>query len=390
MITADRAAEREQAQTRLDDSEQRFRLLVESVKEYAIFMLDPTGRVATWNAGAERINGYSAAEIIGHHFSRFYPVDDVRVGKCEMELEGAIRDGRFEDEGWRVRKDGTRLWANVVITALWGPQGELVGFAKVTRDLTERRRAEQERLRLAQAQEAIRLRDEFLSIVSHELKTPLAALQLQLENLRQRTRERDGDLSPRIDKIVRSGDRLGDLIESLLDVSRIATGKLALNRERFDLAEALAPVIESLSVSAEKSGCSLQVQLQPGLRGVWDRVRLEQVLTNLLSNAIKYGGGAPIDVSLAAEGDQAVLQVSDRGPGIPEAERSQIFGRFERSASLRHYGGLGVGLYVCREVVQAHGGSISVDNRPEGGARFSVRLPLRDPSNAPPDQERAP
>ena len=129
-------------------SEERFRLLVESVKDYAIFMLDPRGVVMTWNVGAERIKGYRADEIIGEHFSKFYPREDVIAGKCEMELEGATRDGRFEDEGFRIRKDGTRFWANVVITAVRDAEGVLVGFAKVTRDLTERRRAEEERLRV--------------------------------------------------------------------------------------------------------------------------------------------------------------------------------------------------------------------------------------------------
>ncbi len=142
--------ERRASEETLRRSEERFRLLVETVKDYAIFMLDPQGRVATWNVGAQRIKGYDASEIVGQHFSRFYPEEDVRGGKCELELEGAARDGRFEDEGWRIRKDGSRFWANVVITALRERNGELVGFAKVTRDLTERRAAEQERLRLGQ------------------------------------------------------------------------------------------------------------------------------------------------------------------------------------------------------------------------------------------------
>jgi PAS domain S-box-containing protein len=376
MARAERAAERQEAQQRLDESEQRFRLLVESVKEYAIFMLDPEGRVATWNAGAQRINGYLASEIIGQHFSRFYPVEDVRAGKCEMELRGAIQDGRFEDEGWRLRKDGSRFWSNVVITSLWSPDNQLVGFAKVTRDLTERRRAEEERIRLAQAQEAIRLRDEFLSIVSHELKTPLAALQLQLENLRAKTRHLDDSLGPRLDRIMASGDRLSDLIESLLDVSRIATGKLTLNPERFELGAAFRLVIEGLAATAEKAGSSIELHQEQPLEGYWDRVRIEQMLTNLLSNALKYGAGAPVEVWLRREGDQAVLEVRDRGPGIPVGEEERIFGRFERSSSLRHYGGMGVGLYVAREVVVAHGGSIGVSNLPAGGAVFTVRVPL--------------
>jgi PAS domain S-box-containing protein len=373
MVAAGRAAEL--AQDRLDQSEQKFRLLVESVKEYAIFMLDPGGRVATWNAGAARIKGYHASEIIGQHFSRFYPVDDVRAGKCEMELEGAIRDGRYEDEGWRLRKDGSRFWANVVITSLWDRDKELVGFAKVTRDLTERRRADQERIRLAQAQEAIRLRDEFLSIVSHELKTPLAALQLQLENLRNKTQHLDESLAGRLDRVMHSGDRLADLIESLLDVSRIATGRLSLNKERFDLAEAFRQVLDSMSSTADKAGSELVARLEGPLEGVWDRVRMEQVLTNLLSNALKYGAGTPVEVELRREGEEAVLEVRDRGPGVPAGDEERIFGRFERSSSLRHYGGLGVGLYVAREVVHAHGGTTHVHNHPQGGACFTVRLP---------------
>ena len=376
MATADRAAERHAAAQQLDESEERFRLLVESVKDYAIFMLDPDGRVATWNAGAERIKGYRAEEIIGQHFSRFYPVEDVRAGKCELELRGASRDGRFEDEGWRVRKDGTRFWANVVITALRDQDGELRRLRQGDARPDRAPRAEEERMRLAQAQEAIRLRDEFLSIVFHELKTPLAALQLQLESLRHKTRHLDASLGPRLNRIVTSGDRLSDLIESLLDVSRISTGKMTLNPERFELGEIVRTIIDGMDATAEKVGSIIEVHLEEPLQGYWDRVRVEQVVTNLLSNALKYGAGAPVELRLRLEEDQAVLEVRDRGPGIPAGEEERIFGRFERSSSLRHYGGMGVGLYVAYEVVVAHGGSIGASNLPGGGALFTARLPL--------------
>src|SRR5689334_23513654 len=153
-----------------------FRLLVESVLDYSIFMLDPHGVITTWNAGAVRINGYTPHEIIGQHFSIFYPSQDVDAGKCELELTVAAEKGRFEDEGYRIRKDGSRFWANVIITALRDSKGSPVGFAKVTRDLTERRMAEEERLRLARSLEANRVKDEFLAVISHELRTPLNAI----------------------------------------------------------------------------------------------------------------------------------------------------------------------------------------------------------------------
>ena len=158
------------------EESRRFRLLVESVKDYAIFILDPDGRVSTWNPGAERINGYKASEIVGQHFSRFYPRADVDSGKCERELEVATSEGRFEEEGWRIRKDGTRLWANVTITALRNREGVLVGFAKVTQDLTERKAAEDERVRLAQSQEAERRNQEFLAVMGHEMRNPLSPM----------------------------------------------------------------------------------------------------------------------------------------------------------------------------------------------------------------------
>jgi len=368
--------ERRAAEDQLRQSEERFRLIVDSVKDYAIFMLDPAGYVVTWNGGAERIKGYQAKEIIGQHFTRFYPEEDVRAGKCDLELEGALREGRFEDEGWRVRKDGSRFWANVVITAIRDSLGRHVGFAKVTRDLTERHRQEQERLELAQAQEAIRLRDEFLSIASHELKTPLTSLLLLLQSVR----DQDDVLGPRtvnrIARAARSAERLSDLIESLLDVSRIAAGQFNLSPQRFDLSEAVRESAERLREAATRAGCELVVRADHETVGTWDRLRLEQVVSNLVSNAIKYAAQSPIEVSLGQQEDTAVLQVRDWGPGIPEEALPRIFDRFERATEMRHYGGLGLGLYVVREIVQAHGGKVAVQNLPEGGACFTVRLPL--------------
>jgi PAS domain S-box-containing protein len=376
------SATAELGQTRLDtenrvrDSEQRFRLMVESVKDYAIFMLDVEGRVQTWNAGAEAIKGYRAGEIIGQHVSRFYAPEDIASGLPVRLLEAAARDGRVENEGWRVRRDGSRFWADVVITALRDAEGRLQGFAKVTRDLTERKRAEEDRLRLAQAHEAIRMRDEFLSIASHELRTPLTSLQLQLQSIRQRLGATEVPLAQRLERATRSTERLAGLIDALLDVSRISSGTMSLNLQAVDLSEVARDVAEGLLQEASTTGCSVRVDAPVPVRGMWDQLRIEQVLINLLSNAFRHAAGQPVDVRIWQEGAEARLAVEDRGPGIRPEDLERIFGRFERAASSRSIGGLGLGLYVSREIVQAHGGSIEARNRDQGGASFLVRLPL--------------
>jgi PAS domain S-box-containing protein len=357
--------------------DERFRTLVESIKDYAIFMLDPAGNVATWNIGAQRIKGYEAHEIIGRHFSVFYPEADLRAGKTEYELKVARRDGRFEDEGWRVRKDGSQFWANVGITALRDRDGALLGYAKVTRDLTERRQLEEERLRLARAQEALRLRDEFLSLASHELKTPLTVLQLQLEALHERLVGDNGATRAKLDRSERAMQRLNELVEALLDVSRIATGRFALHLEPGDLADIVATAVDRMHEAAAAAGCALSVTTHRTV-GSWDRSRIDQVVTNLVSNAIRYAAGAPIAVRVLCDdhAHAAVIEVRDGGPGLPSGKLAQIFERFERGASMRHFGGLGLGLYVVREITQAHGGEVTAENRSNGGACFTVRLPL--------------
>ncbi|WP_257453721.1 sensor histidine kinase [Archangium lipolyticum] len=377
-ITKD-LTERRKSEELMRRSEERFRLLVSSVKDYAIFMLDPEGRVVTWNSGAARLKGYSAREIVGEHFSRFYPPEELAKNKPARDLELARRDGRFEEEGWRLRKDGTTFWANVLITAMHDPAGTLLGFAKVTRDLTDHKRVEEERLRLAQTQEAVRLRDEFLSIAAHELKTPLTALLLQLQSLRNRVASLEPNIATRLGRALHSTGRLSDLIETLLDVSRISTGRLTLHPERFDLTAMVKDVAERLREAASAAGCTLLIRDGQPIEGTWDRLRIEQVLTNLLANAFKYAAGGPVELSMGREGSEALLIVTDSGPGLPEKDMPRLFGRFERAASINHYGGLGLGLYVCREIVQAHGGTISAENPPGGGARFTIRLPTEAP-----------
>ena len=355
--------------------EERFRALVSSVKDYAIFMLDPSGRIETWNAGAERTKGYTADEIVGQHMSRFYTPEDLERRLPATLLAQAEREGRVESEGWRVRKDGTRFWADVVITALVDDCGKLMGYAKVTRDLTERLRAQEEQLWLAHAEEAVRLRDEFLSIAAHELRTPLSAVQLQLQGLLERPEGLDPRIRSRVERACRSGERLVALVDTLMDVSRITTGSFNLAPSRFDLTVAVQEVVERFREHATRAGSTVTLRSDGVLDGRWDRLRIEQVITNLLTNALKYAAGTPVEITLSGTEHDVMVTVSDGGPGIPESAQERIFLRFERAAPMRNFGGLGLGLYVARQIVEAHGGEIQLERLRPKGAHFVIRLP---------------
>ncbi len=375
-------SERRKSDEQLRQSEARLRMLIDSVRDYAIFMLDPEGRVASWNPGAQSIKGYTRDEILGKHFSVFYQPDDVAAGKCDRELDIANADGRFEDEGWRVRKDGSRFWANVVLSAIRGDDGKLIGFAKVTRDLTERVRAEEERIRLAQAEEAVRLRDEFLSIASHELKTPLTSIQLQVSGLNRLLRKGvpDGEvlakLAQRAQTLDHELDRMAELIEDLLDVSRAAAGQLHLDLADVDLSALVRDATARRQDDAAAAGSTLTVDAEEDIVGRVDATRVEQVLSNFLSNAMKYGAGKPIEVHLHRRHGDAILAVRDYGIGIAAADRPRIFERFARAVPASHYGGLGLGLWIVRLIVEAMGGSVAVESELGKGATFTATLPL--------------
>jgi PAS domain S-box-containing protein len=360
-------------------TQELFRLLVENVIDYAIFMLDPGGRVTTWNPGAERLKGYTPDEIIGRHFSAFYTPADVAAGKPERGLRTALAEGRFEDDGWRVRKDGTLFWANVIITAIHDETGEHRGFAKITRDLTERRRAEGERIKLAQAEEAVRLRDEFLSIAGHELRTPLNALLLHSANLALLLRRGDADASSLLDKaasVTNQGHRLNELIERLLDVTRLSSGSLPIAPETVDLVSVVKEVIATYQPQAEQANSPLRLTAPECVSGIWDPLRLGQIVANLLSNALKHGGGKPVDLSVDTDGAVVRIAVRDYGVGIPREQQNRIFERFERGGAPRSDGGLGLGLYVVRCLAEVHHGTVTVESDLGKGSTFTVSLPL--------------
>jgi PAS domain S-box-containing protein len=365
----------------------QLRLFIESVKDYALLMLDPRGHIVSWNQGAERIKGYQAEEILGRHFSCFYPPEDVARGKPQEALRVAAREGRFEEEGWRVRMDGTRFWASVIITALYDESGQLRGFGKVTRDFTSRKHAEEQR-ELQRLREAVRARDEFLSVVSHELKTPLTPLQLKLTGL-LRAAEKDPGASLPGTRVARELEvarqqvrKLAELIDGLLDVSHLSVGMLELHRTRVDFSALVREVVVRYEPQAAQAGCHIGVEAAAPVEGTWDRSRLEQVTTHLLTNALKYGAGKPIHVRVSAEGGQAVLSVRDEGIGIAPEDHSRIFDRFVRAVPDRNYGGLGLGLFIAHQVIEAHGGSLHVESALGRGSTFTVRLPLGEPPGA--------
>ncbi|AEI66537.1 PAS domain-containing sensor histidine kinase [Corallococcus macrosporus] len=363
------------------DTADQLRLLIESVTDHAILTLDVSGHVVSWNPGAERIKGYRADEILGQHFSRFYPPEARARNKPQRGLDVATREGRFEEDGWRVRKDGSRFWANVVITALFDETGRLRGFGKVTRDFTARYQAE-ERREMDRLREALRIRDDFLSVASHELRTPLTPLQLKLTAMRRAVdNAQGGTLSSErvgrdLDMAVRQVRKLVELVDDLLDVSRISVGQLKLERTPADLRELLREVIARYQPQATQAGSTVELDAPAPVQGEWDTRRVEQVLTNLLSNALKYGAGKPVHVRLREEGGQARLSVRDEGIGIAPEALPHIFDRFMRAVSGRNYSGLGLGLYIAHQVTTAHGGGIEVHSELGRGSTFNVWLPL--------------
>jgi PAS domain S-box-containing protein len=378
-------------------SEERFRLLVEGVSEYAIFMLDPNGRVSTWNSGAERIKGYTADDIIGQHFSIFYPEDARESRWPDHELQVAAETGKFIDTGWRLRKDGTTFWANVTITALRDEKGLLLGFAKLTRDLTQAKRVEaiesanQQREELLDAernarmtaQRATRLKDEFLATLSHELRTPLSAILGWTQILLRAESSKGPDEQKRaIEVIDRNARAQVKLIDDLLDLSRIMTGKLRLDLHQVSFASVIEAAVDSAKPSADVKGIRLKAILGSSSQDIVsaDSARLQQVVWNLLTNAIKFTPkGGQVQVLLQRVNSHLELSVSDTGIGIPANYLPHVFDRFSQkdSSTTRAFGGLGLGLAICRQLVELHGGVIRVASQGEGkGATFSVQLPL--------------
>ncbi|HUP05753.1 MAG TPA: PAS domain S-box protein [Caldimonas sp.] len=497
-------SERRRQEERLRDSERSLRLLIEGVQDYAIFRLDPTGRISSWNAGAQRLKGYTPQEIIGRHFSVFYTPEAVATGWPDEELRRAARDGRFEDEGWRVRKDGSLFWANVVITAI-RDEGKLDGFSKITRDLTERRAHEEalreseenlrllvegvqdhafflvdewgrirtwnagcerllgfptdaavgsniallytredseagrpqvdmalarhdgrfqastwrrradgsrfwaettvtavvggperrgfvaivrdltERRRVEELEKEGRQLNEFIAMLSHELRNPLTPISHAVRIL-DRLNERPETMWCAA-MIGRQVTHLSRLVDDLLDVSRILNGKVGLHRERLDLNHIVEEATEAMRAEAESAGHALVLSPSPEPLPIdADSTRLVQVFNNLIVNAVKYTPrGGRIDVDLRRDGAVAVARVRDNGVGLSEALLQTAFKPFVQGARglARESGGLGMGLALVKTIVDLHGGAVMAQSAgTDRGATFTITLPLATASGA--------
>ncbi|MBC7803706.1 MAG: PAS domain S-box protein, partial [Candidatus Parcubacteria bacterium] len=361
----------------LRESEERFRLLVEGVQDYAIYMLSPDGVVTSWNLGARRIKGYAASEVIGKHFSRFFETAEIQAGRPWNELATAREHGRFEDEGWRLRKDGTRFWARVVLTALHDNSGVLRGFAKVTQDLTQRRNAEA-------TEEASRRLNDFIAVLAHELRNPLAPIRNSVRLLE--TVGADPAALAKVRGIIdRQSGQLARIVDDLLDINRITRGALTVSRRPLDMREVVSRAVEAARPGIESAGHALELRIpEDACRVEGDEVRLGQALTNILNNAACYtdpGGRISLAMTRIVGAGAPMLEVSvrDTGRGIDAPLLGSIFGMFfqGRAAVERPQAGLGVGLALARTIVELHHGSIEARSAGLGkGSEFIVRLPL--------------
>jgi PAS domain S-box-containing protein len=362
--------------------EERFRLLVQGVKDYAILMLDPEGRVASWNMGAERIKGYTAAEIIGQHFSRFYTPEDVAAGEPARELSMAQLKGSFENEGWRVRKDGSRFWADVIVTAIYAPKGELRGFSKVTRDITDRKRAADEvralnesaRRHASQLEAVNRELEAFSYSVSHDLRAPLRSIDGFSSALMEDYADKlDQQALNYLTRIRAATVRMAQLIDDLIKLAYVTRSEM--HTEAVDLSALADDILAELRRAEPNRRVECIVQQQ--VIGHGDPLLLRSVLENLLGNAWKFTGKQQqpkIEFGSAGQDLGAVYFVRDNGAGFDMTYGKKLFGAFQRLHAAADFPGTGVGLATVQRIIHRHGGRVSAEGAEGKGATFSFTL----------------
>lgn len=390
-VTSDLTAQRE-AEEIIRQSEERYRLLVEQVRDYAIFMLDEKGRVTSWNEGAKKLKGYTTEEILGKHFSVFFTEEDVLQNKPALKLQAARRNGKYEEEGWRVRKDGSRFWANILITAVYNAEGMLVGFSKVTRDLTERKEAEKvlresyERYRhladqlkatndeLSDANQEL---EQFASVASHDLQEPLRTVLSFMHLIDKKLEEGSADLRPFVGKSITAASRMRELIQKLLQYSHINRGETV--REVIHVNELIEQALQNLKNAIDTSSSNISVDSEvEWIEG--DRFQLVQLIQNLLSNAIKFTNqdNPSIRISCRRENDYVRFGVSDNGIGIEQEKLDEVFEIFKRLNPKARFPGSGIGLAICKKIVERHEGQIWAESEKNKGTTFyfTIKQPL--------------
>jgi PAS domain S-box-containing protein len=357
----------------LRQSEERFRLLVESVTDYAVYMLDLDGAITSWNTGAQRITGYRRDEVLGAHFSRFY-LEEERATLPWEQLAVARRTSRVETEGWRVRKNGERFWARVVITALHERDDRLRGFAHITQDLSDRRH-------IQSLEQAARNVGDFIAVLAHELRNPLAPIRNAAQLMARLPADHPSQAAMR-EMIERQTGQLTRIVDDILDMARITKGVIAIERVAVDLDRMLDTAIETAQPQIEDRKHRLTVDRRaPGVMINGDAHRITQVLVNLLSNAVRYTPvGGDIAIVVDREDNAVTIRVRDNGRGIEPELKERIFDMFVRgrhAKSDKNNSGLGVGLALARKIVELHGGAIDVVSEGTGkGSEFIVRLPV--------------
>jgi PAS domain S-box-containing protein len=367
-----------------DRHEQIAALLVDSVVGYAIFVLDDQGHVRSWNPGAERLKGYTREEILGEHFSTFYTPDDRRDGLPARLLLQAEVHGQATHRGWRVRKDGTRFFGDITITAMRMPDGELLGFAKVTRDLTEqhetelaqRRVLERERAAARELERLGDLRSRFLAGISHDLGTPIAVILGSTEVLS------DGDLDPQerselVATIARNARQLHGMVGQLRELARLEAGALPLDRQPVSIRAAAEACVEDLAILLQ--GLQVEIEAEGHLQA--DPLALRRVLSNLLTNAAQHSPpGGRLRILAEDRGDQLAVGVADEGAGVAPGDAEHIFEAFRQGGSggVRRSEGLGLGLSIVHQYVEQHGGQVWVESEPGAGATFWFTWPAAE------------
>ena len=363
------------AEEQLGETERRFQNMADAAP-VLLWMAEPDGLCTFFNQTWLDFTGRSMEEEWGVGWAEGIYFEDFQ--KCMDTYFTAFNARRVFEMEYRLRRrDGEYRWILDRGTPRYTPDGSFAGYIGSCVDITDRKHMEGE------LRKAVRDRDDFLSIASHELRTPLTTLSLEIQSLRRGLDHR-AQVAPKGGRLERSAgvaenqvNRLITLVEELLDVSRLASGRLRVEPTEFDLSDLVREVASRLKPSLDAAGCALSVEARARAVGSWDRLRVEQVVANLVSNALKYGPGGPVEMSVTRETECACLRVRDHGIGIAPEDQRRIFQQFERAVPLSHYSGFGLGLWIAREIVAAHGGSIDVDSELGRGATFTVRLPLR-------------